>query len=657
MITAMRQEFFEVNFNFAAVASVVSLSSTSLHVTALFRAYNDFVGLIYFSEDQRMHSQAAYTTGTDYTDVILSFSPSYSGNILHFDSLAIKPSLTITCMDDTEKYVALGFLSNTDSEVDIIEEFTTGTALSHTWIKWESEVVQWEDPIDGTQTATRGVDYVMDYAEGIIYPTEGGSIPYGVELTVSYEYGLQGTYTIPFSDLHTGLSPDYSEAVSSTNIKRLMFPIIPSYYNVSNPTLTGNSDVTSLTLSNFTITGAADPDFASAAAPHPFRFAEGYDDEYYRNPYRLIQAMHHLGYRKILNLYTGASHYYDKKGTAGDDPTDITKMELIAANGVNDATKMWFRYLLKAMDAFSFEDIIVSLAMENLQMPSAWKQLMHNGDPGQTGWDPPTSFFSPTNAAVKNYWQSVAEDFLDIVVDEGFTPTLQLGEPWWWWQEFMPGDIHTPYPGKPPCFYDQATKDLYVAEKSKALPIFTTSEITLNAENLEAIEWLRDKLGAFSDFAKSVVEAYTGGVYGVMFFPPSVLDEERVPEAIRIVNFPSSFWELPKLSFIQIEDYDWLVNNDDKHMLIFDFARGPSLRYQHHLVQYFAGFAWYTYPVPISTQWERIERAAVIALSKGMQEVFIWAGSQIRRDSWSPALPIRYITEVRNKAVVNMKGG
>ena len=30
---------------------------------------------------------------------------------------------------------------------------------------------------------------------------------------------------------------------------------------------------------------------------------------------------------------------------------------------------------------------------------------------------------------------------------------VQLGEPWWWHKE----DIA----GKPPCFYDQATKDLF----------------------------------------------------------------------------------------------------------------------------------------------------------------------------------------------------
>lgn len=410
-----------------------------------------------------------------------------------------------------------------------------------------------------------------------------------------------------------------------------------------------------MTFNNWSISGGNLGGFPSSKAAHPFRTAEGYDDEYYRNPYRIVQAMHHLGYRKVINLYVGASHYYDKKGSAGASSIDHNTQTVITTIGVCTASKKWYRYLLKAMRVFDFEDIIVSMSMENLQMPEPWKQRLHNGEAGQTGWEPPTSFFSPTNTTVKIYWEKIVRDYLDISRDEGFTPILQLGEPWWWWQEFQRGNINIHYPGRPPCFYDDATKNLYQSEKGKNLPIFTNSTIDLTTENLEAIEWLRNKLGDFSDFAKGIAKSYSGGKYTVLFFPPSVIDEKRVPEAMRISNYPTEYWKLGNLDFIQIEDYDWVVHDNENHQEIFEFAKNKNLKYQPHLTQYFAGFAWEQFLLPIDTQWERIEKAAVKGLSVGMLDVFVWAGTQIRRDSWNPKMPIKYIPAVNNRTLVHIE--
>lgn len=677
MVFKFQPEFMEVEFNFSAMASVVSPSPTVLEVTGHFRAYSDYIGLTFNSKDYRMHEGARYPESKNYAGVTLAFSPIFNGNATRFDNLSILPAMVINYTDGTQRVATLGFLSNKDSDTDYISGFTGGVNLSRKWIAWDSETVYWEkDVVVGYEdvfdsegnylytreiterqsgTGTRESDYVIDYVFGMIAPVAGSGIPYGADLTVSYEYGLHQGYIINFSNLKQGTHPNNAVSISASNIEKIVFPIIPTFYVEGRNELTGRSDEITVTFNNWSVNGGSLGDFPSPKALHPFRTAEGYDDEYYRNPYRIVQSMHHLGYRKVINLYVGASHYYDKKGTVGASSIDHQTQVLITTVGVCTAAKKWFRYLLKAMKDFDFEDIIVSMSMENLQMPEGWKQRLHNGEAGQTGWEPPTSFFSPTNTEVRTYWEKVVRDYLNIAVDEGFTPILQLGEPWWWWQEFQAGNINIPYPGRPPCFYDDATKNLYQLERGKSLPIFTSSSIELTSDNFEAIEWLRNKLGEFSNFAKAIVKSYAGGIYTVLFFPPSVLDEERVPEAMRIANYPTAYWQLGNLDFIQIEDYDWVVHDNENHPDIFDFARNPSLKYQPHRTQYFAGFAWEQFLLPINTQWERIEKTAVKGLSVGMQEVFVWAGTQIRRDSWSPKMPIKYIPRMMNRTLLRIE--
>lgn len=680
MVTKFQPELMEVEFNFSAMASVVSPGENILEVTGHFRSFSDYIGLLFNSEDYRMHDRAKYPTSKNYAGVSLSFSPVFQGSVAKFNDLEQLPALAIYYTDGTEKVVTLGFLSNRASTTDSYNYWTGEVALSHKWIAWDSEIVYWEkwvvvgyeDVFDSegnylytreitelhTGYGSRDSDYVLDYANGRIAPVTGSGIPYAADIWVTYEYGLHQTYTIHFDNLKEGTHPNNAVSVGNTNIERIVIPIIPTYYIEGKNELTGNSDEIKVVLNNWLVAGGALGDYPEVVAEHPFRVAEGYDDEYYRNPLRLVQSTYHLGYRKIINLYIGASHYYDKKGTVGADSTDHNTQTLIQEVGICTAAKQWVRYLCRAMKEYGFETLIMSVSMENLQLPEEWRQKMYDGKYGQTGWEPPTSFFSPTNHQARIYYEKVCRELLDIMMEEGMPPVLQLGEPWWWWQEFMPGNVQEPYPGRPPCFYDEATKQKFQSEKGRQLPVYTTSDIPLTPGNIEVLEWLRDQLGDFSNFVKEIVKSYFGGQYTVLFFPPSVLDAERVPEGIRIVNVPIEDWRNPSLDFIQIEDYDWVVHENERHPEIFDFAL-DFLRYQQHKTHYFAGFAWEEFTnlfgKSIEKQWELIERAAVVALSRGMREVFVWAGTQIRRDSWMPEIPVKYIPRMINRTLLRIE--
>jgi hypothetical protein len=409
---------------------------------------------------------------------------------------------------------------------------------------------------------------------------------------------------------------------------------------------------------DWTVTGAGAylGELPPATPAHLFRYAEGYDDEYYRNPQKLVEVMYHLGYRDSIDFYIGASHFYDKKGKAPGLPSGFTNAVLIPDVGCSSSYLAWFTHYVRSLKLKGYTRFVLSVAMENLQMPESWKQLLADGvTPGQTGWYPPTCFYSPTNPEVRTYIRKISKQHLDIIVAEGLRPILQLGEPWWWWQEFMPGDVATPFPGRPPCFYDEYTQQLFAAEFGYEMPRWYNSEIKIEeGNNLEILNWLKEQLGDYSDFIKSIAYEYENGQYGILFFPPSVVDKERVPMSMRIANVPIESWQYPQLDYIQIEDYDWLIHgNMEQHREVYSFAYN-YFGYQEHLTEYFSGFVLEKQDAAESELWQRIHRAAQRAISCGM-ETYIWAGTQIRRDSFTPENPQRYFTK-NKKGYPDFKG-
>lgn len=644
---------WEVEFNSEANAAVISPQQDTLEVIANFRAFHDYIGLRYHSEDSYLHGNhkdASYPTNYSYSNVKLSFCVQFYGAALNWRDKNIKPSLVIEYTNNTLKYVTLGFLGAPAAATDTNSFYTGGDIpLSHSWIRWfdTNVTVEW---VLGTE---QGIitDPIVDYIDGILKYTPG--IPYGASITINYFYCSPNIYEIDFNALKQGLSPsdeNYS-VVSAENIRRIQFPVIPYFFNPPNPVYTGESQEGRVVLSDWMVSGVGAylGELPPAIPEHPYRYAEGYDDEYYRNPQKLVEVMHHLGYRKAVDFYIGASHFYDKKGKAPALPSGFTNAVLIPEAGCCSSYLAWFAQYVKNLKLKGYERIIVSISMENLQMPDEWKQLLADGvTPGQTGWFPPTCFYSPTNPQVRTYIRKVAKQHLDIIVGEGLKPVLQLGEPWWWWQEFVPGDVTTPFPGKPPCFYDAYTQQKFLSEFGYAMPRWYTSDIKITeGNNLEILNWLKEQLGEFSDFMKSIAQEYQNSQYGILFFPPSVIDKDRVPQAMRIVNVPIEHWKYPQLDYIQIEDYDWIIHSHmDKHKEVYSFAYS-FFGYQEHLTEYFAGFALQGQEASSSALWERIHNAARKAVSYGMQ-TYIWAGTQIRRDNFMPGIPFAYITKHKN---------
>ncbi len=625
-------------FNEEAIAVVVSEADDELRVAGHFRTTGDYVGLVWHSDDCWSHEAAQYDGSFDYRDVIWEFSPEYQGRLTRYDDVEIQPAAVIrshnAAGEVSESYVALGLCGNQHAAC-LTFRFTDRIDLPHTWIDPASFVCQWQSP-DG-RSAKIQEDYEVDFIRGIYYPA-AGAIPYNAEVTVQYVYNTHETYRIDFNQLYEGTHVTDLRKIPVTDIDTIMLPVLPENFAGEKLIFTGRSDSFDLVLKTMKVVNGELNFVQPARAAHPYRLAEGFDDECDKNPRRLIEQMRILGYEGTINFYIGASHFYDKKGQAGEIACGVEQLTLDPEQGINYAFKTWLTYYLRAMKANGFNQLIVSISMECLQMPEDWKQRMYQGVAGQTGWQPATAFYSPCNEEVRLYVRKITKEILDIVVAEGFPPLLQLGESWFWWQEFLPGAVDVPYEGRPPCFYDAATKARFKKELGYELPVYRDSDIPLNAQTKVVALKLQQYLGEYTLFMRSIAAEYADSQFTTLFFPPSVLDKTRVPEFMRIVNTPFAVWRYPQLDFIQIEDYDWVVTENENHGQVYEQA-WRDLGYPYAKQHYFAGFVLDS--AHAAKEWPLIEAAAQEALAKGFAEVFIWAGTQIRRDNWIPNINAR----------------
>jgi hypothetical protein len=224
-----------------------------------------------------------------------------------------------------------------------------------------------------------------------------------------------------------------------------------------------------------------------------------------------------------------------------------------------------------------------------------------------------------------------------------------------WWGEFLElrsvrkiveaeGTISVP-----PCFYDASTREKHLEELGYEIPEYTSVEDDFNETT---INWLQAKIGEFTHTLRDHVKAhYPDAHFTVLFFPPFVLDESRVSEMMRIVNFPKTYWEYPELDFFQIEDYDYAIYNQyEEHQDVIGFAE-EELGYPLHKVDYFVGYAnnftnaklwvkphldWFTDETTeeewLTYIWNQIFTYGADAMKHGYTS-FVWALAQIFRDS------------------------
>ena len=572
-----RGDCWTINNNFESSAAITSTSNSDFTVTGTFRTQQDLIGIYWNSEDLISHPYISYGKRTDYTGVTLEFDYEMTGcKDFSYSNLEDHPvSITISAGNGETYYFNM---------FNFVED-------NHVTISFDNLIL------------TAGQQYLN--AAGALV-------------------------TIPNNQ---------TKKVDVSNINFIMIVLIPTNYdpNYDHPTeynIINNVDFT-CAVSNISVTNGSICNEHIPLDPHGYRLCEGYDDFYNLNPRRVAKEMRKLGYTEWLDLYIGASHYYEKSGIADDtidasgfDHTRTEKMVLNKNVPLNKAFIAWLDCYSRELKANGTDKLIISVSMENLQCPTSWRQKKANGQYALTGWVPSTFFYSPCNTEPVTYMQNVSEACLDIVVANNMQPILQMGEAWWWWQE-------SEKPNQPPCFYDTATRNKYYAEFGKNIPEYSNSWADYDADT---IFWLNKQLVEYSDKLRDVVKKpkYTNGLYMALFFPPSVVDVDRVPPMMQDANYLKDAYSPDKLDILQLEDYDWVTGispetkeRDRSHHPEI-YTMGQELGFPVNKLHYFGGFVQYSSDAV--EYWRLIKKAMDDAIAKKFAEVFVWAGSQVRRD-------------------------
>lgn len=414
-----------------------------------------------------------------------------------------------------------------------------------------------------------------------------------------------------------------------SDLKYVMFEILPvNFIDDVHHTITANTDF-KCRISNITVSNG---EICTEQVPlpvHQYRLCEGYDDMYNMNPFRISKEMRKLGYAEWVDLYIGASYFYEKSGIIGDVITEMNfnhnrteKMVLNKDMPLNKAFRAWLDCYARELKNNDVSNLIISVSMENLQCPQSWRQMDCDGNFAMSGWNPSTFFYSPSNEDVILYMQKVSEACLDIVAQNGLKPILQMGETWWWWSE-------NNWSSPAPCFYDNSTRAKYLKEMGSELPVY--SNAWASEYDKDAMKWLNHQLSIYSDALRDTVKSdkYADGVYMALLFTPYVVDEDRVPPMMRDVNYLRDAYSPSKLDVLQIEDYDWVIFEDSHHSE--SYTIGQELGFTGDNLHYFGGFV--QNPQDADKYWDLIIKAMDDAVKNKFKEVFVWAGPQVRRDS------------------------
>jgi uncharacterized protein (TIGR02217 family) len=460
---------------------------------------------------------------------------------------------------------------------------------------WESSGVIALDAINGPTLTIEGRDAsgnphiwlvrLWNYAVGS---------PTSAEITLDFD-ALDGGFSLPAD----------ADRVDPRLIDRMFISLVAPGYTPESQELFAVPVQGSATLTNIHCDGSGSVlAINDAVTPeHELRIATAYDDMYNLPPERVVQSVERLGYRVVLNHYIGMSHYFALDGSGKLDP----------AKTLNSAALAWHRDFARAAKARGY-DVIWSISYEILDTfcPEAWKQRTFTGEPGLTGWDPPSALVSPANSDAIGFLSDVAAELVAIAEEAGLQPQVQIGEPWWWVTQT--GEI---------CLYDDAAKAAFGGNPVQIADV----RGGLSA----AQKQLLDEAGALlasstSAIASAVKQASPSATTLLLVYLPTVLDP-AAPE-LRRANLPSG-WARPAFDVLQTEDYEWVTSGRSGLRAAAYAQVDARLGYPRSEQHYLSGFVA---NAEDRQQWRAIVDAALEGQKRGCAEVFVWALPQVLRD-------------------------
>jgi len=421
--------------------------------------------------------------------------------------------------------------------------------------------------------------------------------------------------SIAFSSLDGGfLLPFEADPVFAGDIDRMFISLAPPEYDPADGNLAapveGWAEMSAIRADG---QDAMIPVGAVMVPPHGIGMCTAFDDSGTQTPARLVRNVRALGYRGEIVHYMGMSHYFRLKAS-GEDQFEVDA----AADGLNVAARAWHLDYFKRCDEAGFAPV-ASLSYELLAMhcPQEWAQRDLDGNPGLTGWDPPSNLLSPANGDAMAYLQKIGAETASLLQEAGASVDFQIGEPWWW--TYGDGRI---------CLYDDAAKAAFGGNPAAIPSLLENLDGPQIALLDDAGVLLANSTAALADAVRNAAAPDTAQIRLLAFAP--TIASPSMPEARR-ANLPEG-WHYPAFDRLQVEDYDWLTSGQTslRHKAYAEI--GQRLGYAIDDQDYLSGFV--LLPEDAAAFWPLIDAGLDEAEKRGVPRRFVWASPQVMRDGY-----------------------
>lgn len=695
--------YWVIDYPLSCVATIVADTPDELVVRANFRSNLDSIGLLWHSDDQYGHPLFQYITRTDYSGVVLAFQAKFDqseGGVLTIanaqgehilrlfpyrisgDALVPNPRVINGVNESTGRLKSYPLnqvapdatpISGLDWFVVDFDNLYTGYSFNETKVS-----------PDGVHKMFISIS-PLHYGLGVWAKVADVGRPSKLKTEKVYELTIENvspdliitrndqlTVQVNFPDVKVGrkgaeikdwifnsfdfIVGEHRGLGTTKRHFKLLAPIDALWLggNVSatklhRPSPIGNVEAV-FRMANMRVTGIGETFIPRRHYPQPehsMQMTSGYDDTYNLTPWRQVEQTYQLGYRGRWVSYVGMSHYFKANGKRQGEEF-VTVLDKGGLEPLNEPTRYHFENFFDHLAARGY-NFVWSSSYEILDsyMPESWKQRNADGGPALSGWNPPSAFIVPTNQECLDYLGAVISQGMELMESAGLKKQFQIGEPWWW---------DGSYTNNMPCIYDDITRALYTFETGNEVPTPHIRDYTVPVTEAQRpyLEWLGDKLGQSTNAIRDYVKArHPDSLGSLLFFTPQIMTPSS--EMLPIINFPKTHWQYPEYDFMQMEDYDWLIDNRlELNPLTYEAVE--VLGYPKELVDYFLGFVL----TPQQTWiWPNMNIVAKAAKEKGFNSLFVWAYPQVIRDGITYSDQIDENTEVvwpsRNRGVEGVK--
>lgn len=626
--------WWHVDFPLPMMATVVTIGPDALRVMAIFRTNRDLMGLIWPTEDGLDHGLYAWPRRKDHRGITLEFDWLSSG-IRAMDRLQ-SVTLTVETYAGPTHFVRIWNYRTAGTPDDchirmVLDDTTKSGFFADALVPWH-DVKRLFLSLQPEQAGRGNCSLASPEPSGAttlsINVGDAGPIDPGDRIFILGLAAEQPFLTVTSTTTGPVQTVTVQEPLATLGgfavaagaevfVETAEAEPIPGSGSGA-----GGEQEAVVEIMNISVTGPNSmlPMELAPREPHALRMADGFDNAYPLTPERIVEQVWRLGYRDFYVLFMGISKFHaltwdEAEGRYIVDP---------AKPVLNAPTAQWIDDLFARLRAKGYR-IIISLSFEILNrfMPSDWMQRDHAGNPGLTGWQPPSSLIAPTVPAALAWLRDVYLDLLGRVAAVGGDIAFQIGEPWWWDGSFG---------SQAPHIYDATTMAAYMSATGAAVP---EPKLTLifgqpAAQHLPYLSWCRDRLGVATGWLVAEIRAvFPDAVSHILLFSPQLL-REGAP-LLKMLNLPVEDWKFPAFDILQIEEYDRVIEGD------FAFSRKTwglataILGYAHDRIQYFAGFNL----LPGTTwTWFNIDQAIWRAFREAPAQVFVWSREQVMRDGW-----------------------